>query len=161
MTNNISVERMSYDNTKHVRILKACLEKWFKEPKDLNLTSPSLSYPFNFNKWVNYAYTNADTVTYVLKKDKWIIGHISLKIRMEKQLVHIFHVFVDKSQRGKGYSKLLIKQGIDWAKNKKFSSITLGVSPKNQIAINLYKSLGFSVTGFNKSGSLKMKLELI
>jgi len=160
MINNISLERMSYNNAKHVRILKACLEKWFKDPKDLNLTSPSLSYPFNFNQWIDYAYDNSDTVTHVLKKDNWIIGHISLKIRKENQLVHIFHVFIDKSQRGKGYSKLLIKHGIDWAKSKKFSSITLGVSPKNQIAINLYKFFGFNATGNYKSGSLKMKLEL-
>ena len=48
----ITIENISYQNKKDARILEAVLTNWFKDPKELNLTIPNMSYPFNFKKWV-------------------------------------------------------------------------------------------------------------
>ena len=46
----ITIEKISYQNKKDARILEAVLTNWFKDPKELNLTSPNMSYPFKFKK---------------------------------------------------------------------------------------------------------------
>ena len=48
---SISIEKVSYENSKDCRILVAVLTNWFKNPKELNLIEPRLKYPFNFKKW--------------------------------------------------------------------------------------------------------------
>ena len=48
----ITIKKISYHNKKDARILEAVLTNWFKDPKELNLTDPKMSYPFNFKKWI-------------------------------------------------------------------------------------------------------------
>ncbi len=160
MDNSITIEKVSYENTEHARILKACLETWFQNPKDLNLTAPQMTYPFNFTRWIANSYTTQNTRSFILKKDKWIIGYMSLQLQPKNDFVHLFHVFIDREHRKKGLSKLLIEHSISFAKKMDIPAITLFVNPNNQIAIKLYESFGFKEIGQNKMGSLKMKLEL-
>ena len=53
---DIKIEKVTYDNPKHRKILKVVLSKWFKNPKELNWTDPRINYPFNFNKWIELTY---------------------------------------------------------------------------------------------------------
>jgi hypothetical protein len=39
----ITIEKISYQNKKDARILETVLKNWFKDPKELNLTSPNMS----------------------------------------------------------------------------------------------------------------------
>ncbi len=161
MKPEITIASISYDNKKDVRILKACLETWFQNPKDLNLTSPSMRYPFSFTQWIAHSYNNKNTVSYVIKKDNWIIGHMSLQLNSLTNSVHLFHVFIDRDNRGKGYSKLLIGKAIAFAKDSNYGAITLYVLPKNEPALKLYRSYGFSETGdFSQTGSPRLKLKI-
>jgi len=161
MENEITIEQVSYKNVEQTRILKACLETWFKNPKDLNLTAPKMTYPFNFNRWIADSYSKENTLTFVLKKDVWIIGYMSLQLQPNNDFVHLFHVFIDRIHRGKGYSKKLIDGAISFAKKNGIPAITLYVIPANDIAVNLYKSYGFIDTGQkSKSGSPRMRLEI-
>jgi len=161
MENGITIEQVSYNNEKQVRVLKACLETWFKNPKDLNLTAPQMTYPFNFNRWIANSYSKQNTLTYILKKDDWIIGYMSLQLQSKQDFIHLFHVFIDRSFRGKGFSKLLAQKAISYAQEKNIPAITLFVNPNNPIAIKLYESFGFTEIGYNKTGSTKMILNLI
>ena len=157
----ITIEQVSYNNEKQTRVLKACLENWFKNPKDLNLTAPQMTYPFNFNRWIADSYSKQNTLTFILKKEEWIIGYMSLQLQPKNDFVHLFHVFIDRKQRGKGYSKKLIDRAISFAKENEIPAITLYVISNNDIAVNLYKSYGFIDTGQkSKSGSPRMKLEI-
>ena len=161
MTDNLSIAEVSYNNPKDLRILKACLTEWFKNPKDLNLTSPTMRYPFDFKQWTQNSYSGKETVTFVLKKDNWIIGHMGLNIRREKKLVHIFHLFIDRQFRGRRYSKLLVDKAISFAQKNELKTISLFVLPKNEPAINLYKSYGFAKSSeISSTGSPKYILEL-
>ena len=160
MENGITIKQVSYNNEKQVRVLKACLETWFKNPKDLNLTAPQMTYPFNFNRWVADSYSKQNTLTYILKKDDWIIGYMSLQLQLQNDFIHLFHLFIDRSFRGKGISKILTQKAISFAREENFHTITLFVNPNNQIAIKLYESFGFTEIGYNKTGSMKMLLNL-
>ena len=160
MENRVTIEQVSYNNEKQVRVLKACLETWFKNPKDLHLTAPQMTYPFNFNRWIIDSYSKQNTATFILKKDKWIVGYMSLQLQPQKDIIHLFHVFIDRSFRGKGISKLLAQKAISYAREKNIPAISLFVNPNNPIAIKLYESFGFTEIGYNKNGSLKMKLDI-
>jgi len=156
----ITIEQVSYNNEKQTRVLKACLENWFKNPKDLNLTAPQMTYPFNFNRWIADSYSKQNTLTYILKKEEWIIGYMSLQLQPKNDFIHLFHVFVDRAFRGKGLSKLLIQKVLSYAEDENIPAITLFVNPNNNVAIKLYESFGFTDIGYSKTGSLKMKLEI-
>ena len=160
MENGITIEQVSYNNEKQTRVIKACLETWFKNPKDLNLTAPQMTYPFKFNRWIADSYSRQNTVTYILKKDKWIVGYMSLQLQPQKDIIHLFHVFIDRSFRGKGFSKLLAQKAISYAQEKNIPAITLFENPNNLIAIKLYESFGFTEEGYSKTGSLKLLLNL-
>jgi ribosomal protein S18 acetylase RimI-like enzyme len=160
MNSETSIEKVSYTNAKQVRILKTCLETWFKNPKDLNLTAPNMRYPFNFNKWIADSYTKGTTRSFIIKEKDWVVGYMSLQLQPSNNFIHLFHVFIDRRYRGKGYGKLLIEKAISYAKNAEIPAITLFVKPNNQSALNLYESYGFKDTGEeSSSGSPRLKLE--
>ncbi len=160
MENEISIEQISYKNTEQARILKACLETWFKNPKDLQLTSPKVPYPFKFKNWIDVSYSTLESITYVLKTDDWIIGHMSIQLRPQFNSIHLFHIFIDRAYRLKGYSKLLIGKALKYANEHNISKVTLAVNKNNPNAIGLYQSYGFKIFGENKIGSLKMELQI-
>jgi len=161
MENGITIEQVSYENIKQARILQACLETWFQNPKDLHLTAPQMTYPFNFNRWIIDSYSKQNTLTFILKKEKWIIGYMSLQLQPKNDFIHLFHVFIDRSFRGKGFSRLLAKKAISYAEEESIPAITLFVNPNNQLAINLYESFGFKKIGYSKNGSIKMKFDFV
>ena len=160
MEKEITIEEVSYENAKQTRILQACLETWFQNPKDLHLTAPQKTYPFNFNRWIADSYSKQNTLTFILKKDKWIIGYMSLQLQPKKDFIHLFHIFIDRKYRGKGFGKLLAQKAISYAKENNIPAITLFVNPNNPTAIKLYESFGFTEVGYGKTGSLKMLLKL-
>lgn len=160
MHNDISIEQVSYHNPKDARILQSCLETWFKNPKDLQLTNPTMIYPFNFNKWMTTYNSKMESITYVAKNDDWIIGHLSIQLRPQINSIHIFHVFIDRKNRSKGYSKMLVNKALEYAKTNKIEKITLAVNKKNRIAIRLYENYGFKIFGENKIRSFKMELDM-
>ena len=84
----ITIEKISYQNKKDARILETVLKNWFKDPKELNLTSPNMSYPFNFKKWVALTDANQENHSFVMKSEDWIIGIGSLRITPDSKRAH-------------------------------------------------------------------------
>ena len=85
---------------------------------------------------------------------------MSIQLRPQFNSIHIFHVFIDRENRRKGYSKLLVNKALEYAKNNQIRKITLAVNKNNPIAIELYNNYGFKIVGTNKIGSYKMLLEI-
>ena len=141
----LSISKISYKNDENVRVLNAVLSKWFSSPKTFHFISPNLKYPFNINHWISTFYKECNVETYILKNENWIIGHISVKIYENKNLAHLFHLFIDNENRKKGYAKKLIRYVEEQIKEGKdnIGAITLNCVKKNIPAINLYQSLGF------------------
>jgi len=151
---------VSYHRPADTRILKPCLTEWFRNPKDLNFTSPKTKYPFSFNHWVQAHYQNDSIETLVLRSEGWIVGHISVLPFPEKKLGHIFHLFIDPSHRKKGNGKKLLVASEDFIQKKGFTKARLNVSAKNVSAIRLYQSAGYSQHGNTHSGHFVFEKEL-
>ena len=158
---SITIEKVSYAHTKDARILEAVLDKWFQNPKDLNLTSPNMSYPFKFKKWVSTYYTQDPIDSFVIKSDDWIVGIGSIKISSETKRGHIFHIFIDKEYRNQGFGRKTMDYLESFAKKEKMEFLTLRVMPKNKPAIKLYEKLEFINVGSTKQGDLLMKKSLV
>ena len=143
----ISISNISYENDESVRILASVLSKWFSDPKTLHFTSPNLKYPFNINIWISTFYKEDNIETYILKEGNWILGHLSVKIDKNKNLAHLFHLFIDNENRQKGYAKKLIKyvENHIITDNNNIGAITLTCVKKNIPAITLYQSIGFQI----------------
>ena len=142
---SITIEKISYQNKKDVRILEAALTNWFKDPKELNLTDPKMSYPFNFKKWVTLNYAEQEIHSFV-------IGN--LMIIPDTKRTHALHIFIDPEYRQQGLAKKMVRHLESLGRSKKMKVMTLRVMPKNKPAIKLYEKLGFEKTGSSKRKSL-------
>lgn len=79
-----------------------------------------------------------------------IVGHLTIRIpdSAYPHSVRLGFIIVDDSLRGKGYGKEMIRQAIEYAKEKLGATkISLGVFLNNPSALRCYESVGFSVVG--------------
>jgi len=156
----ITIEKFSYQNKKDARILEAVLTNWFKDPKELNLTSPNMSYPFNFKKWVMLTDVDQEIHNFVMKSEDWIIGMGSLRIIPDTKRAHAYHIFIDPEYRQKGLAEKMVRQLESLGRSEKMEVMTLRVVPKNKPAIKLYKKLGFEETASSKRKGLFFEKKL-
>ena len=156
----ITIENISYQNKKDARILEAVLTNWFKDPKELNLTSPNMSYPFKFKKWVMLTDADQEIHSFVMKSEGWIIGMGSLRIIPDTKRAHAYHIFIDPEYRQKGLAEKMVRQLESLGRSEKMEVMTLRVVPKNKPAIKLYKKLGFEETASSKRKGLFFEKKL-
>jgi len=157
---SITIKNISYQNKKDARILETVLTNWFKDPKELNLTSPNMSYPFKFKKWVMLTDTDQEIHSFVMKSEDWIIGMGSLRIIPDTKRAHAYHIFIDPEYRQKGLAEKMVRQLESLGRSEKMEVMTLRVVPKNKPAIKLYKKLGFEETAFSKRKGLFFEKKL-
>ena len=147
---------MSYENSKHNRILKSCLTAWFSNPKELHLTDPRMTYPFRFNQWVNLLYKEKDTETWGAFSGKWMVGMVSLGHLQEEGLIHLFHIYVDKEYRRKGIRKKLILKAEEQGKKTNAKALSLNIVSEKAEVVLLYEKMGFKLI---KLKNKKMEME--
>ena len=112
------VVKISNFGTFHIRFKKSRVgrnprtreEKIIKEVLELILES--------------YVVTTFDT-DFVLKHNKWVIGHVSLKTKKER--TELLHLFVDSKYRRKGLGLKLLKETESYIIDSKIESITAKV----------------------------------
>ena len=127
----ITIEKISYQNKKDARILETVLKNWFKDPKELNLTSPNMFYPFNFKKWVALTDANQENHSFVMKSEDWIIGIGSLRITPDSKRAHAFHIFIDPEYRQKGLAEKMVRHLELLGRSEKMEVITLRIRSAN------------------------------
>ena len=152
-----TLEEISYSQKEDCRIMESVLSTWFQNPKTLNLVSPNLTYPFRFKDWIskNYSEKRGEIISITIKKEGWIIGHISYRI--EKGKFHIFHLYIEKKNRNLGLAQKLMKEIEKRSLMNNINTLTLNVMKKNKEALKLYKKLGYKKVGDNKFKSIKME----
>ena len=156
----VSISEITYYKKEDIRILSACLSNWFTDPKILHFTSPNMTYPFNIKKWISLSYKEENIKTIIIKVDNWIVGHLSIKYEEDKSLAHLFHLIIDKNQLRKGYAKKLILHAEKILKTDDIKKITLNIVKKNQIAKELYYSMGYEKKNSKRSENVKMEKDL-
>ena len=152
----IILKKMSYENSRDNRILKSCLTTWFSNPKELHLTDPKMTYPFQFKQWVNLSYKGQNTETWGAFSGKWMVGMVSLEHLQEEGRIHLFHIYVDKEYRRNGIGKKLILKAEEQGKKTKAKALTLNIISGNSEAVALYEKMGFKLIE-SKNKKMKMK----
>jgi ribosomal protein S18 acetylase RimI-like enzyme len=85
-----------------------------------------------------------------------IAGYIKLRTNHElpqlknKRSIELERIYVVKHLQGTGLGNRFIQYGIEFAQNKGYDTIWLGVWTKNEKAIKFYKKCGFEVFGEHK-----------
>lgn len=92
-----------------------------------------------------------------------IVGFAGISIILDT--AELNNIVIRKNQRGNGYSIVLLKELIKIARFRGCAKINLEVAINNEIAINLYKKLGFKQVGmrpnyYNGIDALLFTLEL-
>ena len=152
----IILKKMSYENSRDNRILKSCLTTWFSNPKELHLTDPKMTYPFQFKQWMNLSYKGQNTETWGAFSGKWMVGIVSLEHLQEEGRIHLFHIYVDKEYRRNGIGKKLILKAEEQGKKTKAKALTLNIVSGNSEAVALYEKMGFKLIE-SKNKKMKMK----
>ena len=158
---DIKIEKVTYNNPKHHKILKVVLSKWFINPKELNWTDPRINYPFNFNKWVELTYKNPKVNSFVLNKNKLIVGMGNIIFNKQTKYAHALHIFIAPEFRNNGLATKILKYFEIIAKNGKMEKITVNVMPKNLPAIKLYNKLGFQKIKSNEIQWMQFQKSLV
>lgn len=65
----------------------------------------------------------------------------------EQSIAEVWGVFLHPTYRGQGISQALLRQAIDWARDRVVRELLLEVNPDLTPAVRLYRSLGFQPTG--------------
>ena len=139
----VKIEKVSYQNKKNSRILEAVLANWFRNPKELNLVDPTISYPFRYNKWVNLNYLDPDIRTVVMKTNKWVIGIGSMHTIPNTKTVEIFHIYIDAEYRRQKLGKQILDHFESLALKESAESMIIRIAPKNIAAKSLLNSEGY------------------
>ena len=154
----VFISKTTYYKKEDIRILNACLSDWLSVPKILHFTEPRMTYPFNIKKWISLSYNEKNIETIIIKIDNWIIGHLSIKYEEDKNSAHLFHLIINQNQLRKGYAKKLILYAEEILKNdNNIKNITINVVKKNQIAKELYYSMGYQEINNKRTRYIKMK----
>ncbi len=143
LTKNICIKKISLNDKENCRVMKSVLNSWFQDPKILNLVSPKSKYPFFFNDWKKN-YKMNDTETLIIKKENWIIGQLSLNLKIEGK-IHMFHLIIDPRFQRRGLATELISKVEKVGLNIKKNIITLNILENNHKAIFLCEKLGYKL----------------
>ena len=134
---------------------------------DLEIISDKLESEFD-NFW-NYTILknelqSSSCIYLCCKLDHEIIGFAGISIILDT--AEINNIVIKKSERGNGYSSLLLKELIRIAKSNNCKKINLEVASSNKIAISLYKKFGFKQVGlrqkyYNGTDALLLTLDIL
>ena len=91
----------------------------------------------------NYKFLLDDFSNALVIIEEKVIGFIVYSIIYER--AEIIDIVIDPRSRNKGYAKALLNYLINDIISERCDNITLEVNKTNDIAIGLYKSIGFSV----------------
>lgn len=91
-----------------------------------------------------------DGISYFIsaKANKILVGYAGMYNVLDEG--YVYNLAVSEKFRGNKIGKKLIKNLLDYSKNKNLSFLSLEVRKSNHIAINLYQKAGFEITGTRK-----------
>ena len=110
-------------------------------------------YPNNLKKEIELIkeYKNSEnSIFLVVEYDNILVGNIDLTGSKRSKTAHtaMLGMGINENWRNQGVGKILIQSAIEWAKNEsKLKIIWLEVYSSNAIGFNLYKKMGFLISG--------------
>lgn len=95
--------------------------------------------------------------------DEKVVGYVMAIYDYDIPEYDIWHMMIDESQQGKGYGKSALKLLLDYIKDKPFGDsdrVALTCNKDNTVALELYKSMGFELTGNSDEDEVELALYL-
>lgn len=91
-----------------------------------------------------------DGISYFIsaKANKILVGYAGMYNVLDEG--YVYNLAVSEKFRGNKIGKKLIKNLLDYSKNKNLSFLSLEVRKSNRIAIDLYEKTGFEIIGTRK-----------
>ena len=91
-----------------------------------------------------------DCISYFIsaKANKILVGYAGMYNVLDEG--YVYNLAVSEKFRGNKIGKKLIKNLLDYSKNKNLSFLSLEVRKSNRIAIDLYEKTGFEIIGTRK-----------
>lgn len=125
------------------------------------LEERNLGKKASINEWVIPVIIRYGKMVVAIKKEEKKEGTIKdsleivgvcelIKSWRDKGKAFIHSFYVDRNFRSKGIGKKLLSKVIEMLKAENIKGIELTVDPKNEVAINLYRSFGFGIVEYRK-----------
>lgn len=80
--------------------------------------------------------------------DHQMAGYIVMMHAVDE--VHLLNLSIRHDLQGKGYGKLMLDWGLDYARSRNLDGMLLEVRPSNEVAKSLYEKKGFKLIGVRK-----------
>jgi len=118
--------------------------EWIESPRDCEFwAGNALSYPLQLDTLAQDISLSALTSFCLVDPRVLAFGQL---IDKGSGRVHLAKIIVATDQRGAGIGSFIIAELLKIAGQKPFSVVGLNVQPDNEVAISLYKKLGFEFT---------------
>ncbi len=79
-----------------------------------------------------------------------MVGYVMVIYDYDIHEYNIWHMMIDESEQGKGYGKAALIKVLDYIRSRPFGDsnrVVLTCNRNNTIAMTLYQSIGFSLSG--------------
>ena len=95
--------------------------------------------------------------------DESVVGYVMVIYDYDIPEYDIWHMMIDVSQQGKGYGKAALKLVLDYIRQKPFGNsdrVALTRNKDNINALELYRHMGFELTGNHDDDEVELALTL-
>lgn len=109
-----------------------------------------------FERFLPQGLQSPDNYLFTVYDDGTPVGVIWMKANLERPIKSgfIFELYIDESQRGRGYGKQAMLLIEEQARALGLESLGLHVFAVNEMARNLYERVGYEVTSLNMAKKL-------
>ena len=155
--NNILLPSPIIDAKEDDSIKKLC--KRYEKLVTPGMLAKAVSHPI---RSLAQAYVYRDQCQpFGIYEDDRMVGYVMVIYDYDVSEYDIWHMMIDETQQGKGYGKAALKLILDYIEKKPFGNsdrVVLTCNKNNTYALNMYKSLGFEMTGNEDEDELELAL---
>lgn len=139
--------------------LKAITKDNFEDVISLKVSEHQQAFVSSTAHSLAQAYVYRDTAfPFAIYADDTLVGFIMLGFYEEKKQYTLWKFLIDNKYQNHGYGKEALKMGIEYLITTfDAKEIYVGVSSENDIAKQLYSSVGFKQTGLIENNTEEMK----
>jgi len=112
--------------------------------------------PEKFAKYIDVIHSNAKSGVFIACVGERIVGYLIVQHDKPQRIAHRANIVigVHSESRGQGVGKALFTHVIAWAQQVGLHRLDLTVIASNEVAVHLYKKIGFEIEGVKRHSLL-------